>query len=177
MERRTCRLTVNPRAGSMGRERDHQLLPSPALIAVRSILSYVPPMSITWQDLAFRMEPDLANDVAKAWSWLLPEPWEPIVCSMVAGVFLTIPTGEVIWLDTATRLVEQVAQNRDLFDALVKSSPEHVDECFFRHWSIVSMRPGKGQAWANATASQSCRSLPRENMTRTTWSWCLSESS
>jgi len=87
-------------------------------------------MSITWQDLAFRIESDLAHEVAKAWSWLLPEPWEPIICSTVAGIFLTIPTGEVIWLDTATALLEQVAESREQFEGLVKSSPAHVDEWF-----------------------------------------------
>src|SRR5690606_10010246 len=69
-------------------------------------------MSVAWRDIAFQLEPDVAREVAKAWSWLIPEPWEPIVCSTVAGVFLEKPNGEVHWLDTGTGLVEQVASTR-----------------------------------------------------------------
>ncbi|HET9161623.1 MAG TPA: T6SS immunity protein Tdi1 domain-containing protein [Caulobacteraceae bacterium] len=87
-------------------------------------------MSVTWRDIAFQMGPDLAREVAKAWSWLLPGPWEPIVCSMVAGVFLETSTGEVFWLDTGTGLVEQVASNRAQFEDKVRSSPDLVDEWF-----------------------------------------------
>lgn len=87
-------------------------------------------MSVTWRDIAFQLEPDIARETAKAWSWLLPEPWEPIVCSMVAGVFLETPIGEVLWLDTGTGLVEQVASNRAQFEETVRSSPDLVDEWF-----------------------------------------------
>lgn len=87
-------------------------------------------MSITWQDIAFQLEPDIAEEAAKAWSWLLPGPWEPIICSMVAGVFLETQTGEVLWLDTGTGLVESVASNRAQFEETIRSSPDLVDEWF-----------------------------------------------
>ena len=87
-------------------------------------------MSVTWQDIAFQLEPGIARETTKAWSWLVPKPWEPIVCSMVAGLFLERPTGEVLWLDTGTGLVEQVASNRGQFEETVRSSPDLVDEWF-----------------------------------------------
>jgi hypothetical protein len=87
-------------------------------------------MSIAWRDIAFQLDPGIALDTAKAWSWLVPEPWEPIVCSMVAGVFLETPSGEVLWLDTGTGSVEPVAQSREHFEELVRSSPDLVDEWF-----------------------------------------------
>ena len=87
-------------------------------------------MSVNWQDIACQLEPGIAGEVANAWSWLVPEPWEQIVCSMVAGVFLERPTGEVLWLDTGTGLVEQVASNRGHFEETIRSSPDLVDEWF-----------------------------------------------
>jgi hypothetical protein len=87
-------------------------------------------MSVTWRDIAFQLEPDIAQETAKAWSWLLPELWEPVVCSMVAGVFLEMQTGNVLWLDTGTGLVEQVASNRAQFEETVRSSPDLVAEWF-----------------------------------------------
>lgn len=87
-------------------------------------------MSVTWQDIAFELEPDIARETAKAWSWLVPEPWEPIVCSMVAGVFLEMPIGEVLWLDTGTGLLKPVASSRGQFEETVRSSPDLVDEWF-----------------------------------------------
>jgi hypothetical protein len=87
-------------------------------------------MSVTWQDIAFQLDPDIAREAGKAWSWLVPEPWKPIVCSMVAGVFLEKPSGDVHWLDTGTGLVELVASTRTQFDELINSSPDHIDEWF-----------------------------------------------
>lgn len=87
-------------------------------------------MSITWRDIAFQLESDLAREAAKAWSWLVPEPWEPIICSMVAGVFLVASNGEVHWLDTGIGLAEPVAQSREHFEEIVMSSPLLVDEWF-----------------------------------------------
>ena len=87
-------------------------------------------MSISWRDLAFQLEPDVARDAAKAWSWLVPEPWEPIICSVVGGVFLETPDGTVLWLDTGTGLVEQVAESREHFEETCRSSSELVAEWF-----------------------------------------------
>lgn len=76
------------------------------------------PMSITWRDIAFQLDPDIAREAAKAWSWLVPEPWEPIVCSMVAGIFLEALSGEVHWLNTGTGLAKPVAQSREHFQEI-----------------------------------------------------------
>lgn len=87
-------------------------------------------MSIAWRDIAFQLDPAIAREAARAWSWLVREPWEPIVCSMIGGVFLETPSGEVHWLDTGRGLVEPVAQCREHFEELVRSSPDVVDEWF-----------------------------------------------
>lgn len=87
-------------------------------------------MAVAWNDMAFQMEPSLALAVAQAWSWLIAEPWSPLVCSMVGGVFLEKPDGAVHWLDTGTGLVEEVARSRPIFEETVSTSPDLVDEWF-----------------------------------------------
>lgn len=87
-------------------------------------------MTATWADIAFQIEPSVAVSAARAWSWLVPEPWTPLVCSKVGGVFLEQPDGTVHWLDTSTGLVEQVATNGDHFEAIMRGSPNLVDEWF-----------------------------------------------
>lgn len=108
-------------------------------------------MSITWRDIAFQLEPGIAREAAKAWSWLVPEPWESIICSMVAGVFLETPSSGVLWLDTGTGLVEQVAQSRIHFEEMVRSSPDLVDEWFLsslvERLHAAGKIPGEGECY------------------------------
>lgn len=108
-------------------------------------------MSITWQDIAFQLEPDIAREACKAWSWLVPEPWEPIVCSMVAGIFLEKATGEVHWLDTGTGLVEHVASTRVQFEEIIRSSSDLVDEWFLpllvERLHAAGKRPTAGECY------------------------------
>jgi hypothetical protein len=87
-------------------------------------------MSLGWTDIAFQMPPELAQEVRTAWSWLLAGSWEPILCSKIGGIFAKAPSGEVVWLDTATALVESVTKGVEQFYEICRSKPEFVDEWF-----------------------------------------------
>ncbi|WP_167470416.1 MULTISPECIES: T6SS immunity protein Tdi1 domain-containing protein [Mesorhizobium] len=87
-------------------------------------------MTIRWREIAFQLEPDIAQAAARAWSWLLPEPWTPLVCSMVGGMFVERPNNAVHCLDTATGLAEQVANSRRDFEEMSRTAPDLVDEWF-----------------------------------------------
>ncbi len=108
-------------------------------------------MGVTWRDIAFELEPSIALAAARAWSWLLPEPWSPVVCSMVAGVFLEKPNGDIHWLDTGTGLIEQVARNRAEFEGLIKAVPDLVDEWFLpplvERLHAAGKKPGLGECY------------------------------
>lgn len=108
-------------------------------------------MSITWRDIAFQLEPDISREAAKAWSWLVPQPWEPIICSMVGGLFLETPRSGVLWLDTGTGSVEQVTQSRLHFEEIVRSSPDFVDEWFLpplvERPHAAGKRPSEGECY------------------------------
>jgi len=84
----------------------------------------------SWPDIAFQMSPELAADVGSAWSWLVPDPWSPVLCSKVGGVFLEVSSGEVLWLDTATGTVEQATATVDEFHESCRTNAEAVDNWF-----------------------------------------------
>lgn len=108
-------------------------------------------MSVTWQDIAFQLDPALAQEVADAWSWLVPEPWEPMVCSMVAGIFLRKRDGEVHWLDTGTGLVRAVASSPQQFEEIIRTSPESVEDWFLppivKWLHAAGKRPQTGECY------------------------------
>jgi len=87
-------------------------------------------MGVSWHDIAFQPGDALAKEMSEAWSWVFPEPWKPIICSMVGGIFLQSEADVVYWLDTGTGLIEQVASNREEFEQIVRSSPALVEEWF-----------------------------------------------
>lgn len=108
-------------------------------------------MSVKWRDIAFQLEPDIAREAVHAWAWLVPEPWTPVICSMVAGIFLEKPDGEVHWLDTSTGLIEKVADTREAFDEIVRSSPDLVEEWFLpglvERLHAAEKRPAIGECY------------------------------
>jgi hypothetical protein len=108
-------------------------------------------MTVTWGDIAFQIEPSVTVSAARAWSWLMPEPWTPVVCSKVGGAFLEQPDGTVHWLDTGTGLVEQVANNRAHFEEIMRASPDLVDEWFLpplvERLHTAGKRAGAGECY------------------------------
>src|SRR4051812_8777987 len=84
----------------------------------------------SWTDIAFQMPPEFADDVRSAWAWLTPEPWEPVLCSKIGGIFLRTASGQVLWLDTATALVKPAAASADDFHETCRNKPEIVHEWF-----------------------------------------------
>lgn len=70
---------------------------------------------------------------------------------MVAGVFLKTTDGEVHWLDTGIGLIEPVAESREHFEKIVRSSPELVDEWFLpplvERLHAAGKKPGEGECY------------------------------
>ena len=87
-------------------------------------------MNIGWKDIAFELPSELAPDVHAAWSWLVPAPWEPVLCSKIGGIFLKEAGGKVLWLDTAVALVESVTDSVDEFHDICRKKSDIVHEWF-----------------------------------------------
>lgn len=76
-------------------------------------------MTLTWTDLAFRLDEEQAEEAARAWRRLLPEPWRPLICSMFGGIFLEKQSGGVFRLERGTGEIERVAPDAAAFDAFL----------------------------------------------------------
>ena len=56
------------------------------------------------------------DELKQAWSWLLPEHYQPILFTALGDMFFQVPSGDVHWLNTGTGEVTQVAANLSEFE-------------------------------------------------------------
>ncbi len=113
-------------------------------------------MSLTWSEIAFRPDAELAAEWAAAWRWLLPDTEAVLVCSMFGGVFFTDSAGAVHWLECGTGFVEQVAVSAEQFDGLLTASHEPPGSSLVSEWFLpflveqlldAGKRPEPGQCY------------------------------
>lgn len=113
-------------------------------------------MTIGWADLAFRLDHEAAQVAADEWGWLIAEPWTPLLCSAVGGVFLEKESGGVFWLECGAGEIERVADSTAAFDAFLGGPrddkwAEKVDWWFLpplvRALHEAGKRPGPGQCY------------------------------
>jgi hypothetical protein len=106
---------------------------------------------LKWHDLAFAPQPAHAREARKAWEWLLPGRWRPVLFAMVGGIFIETEAGTVRWLDMGSGTVEDVAPSVEAFEAMLRSGPPDV-ELWFLPALVESLhragkRPGPDQAY------------------------------
>lgn len=118
--------------------------PSPKLPAVLG-------RELKWRDLAFVPGPGQAEEARKAWSWLVPGRWRPILFAMVGGIFFETEAGTVRWLDMGAGTVEEVAPDVEAFEAILRSGPPDVEYWFLpalvESLHRAGKRPRPGQAY------------------------------
>ncbi len=109
-----------------------------------------------WTEIAFMPDAETIKEAAEAWTWMIPEPWKPLVCSMFGGIFLEKQSGGVFWLECGTALVEQVADSAEAFNIFLRAERdrawlERVDEWFLpgfvQELRDLGKRPGLGQCY------------------------------
>lgn len=83
---------------------------------------------VTWRELSFLPDAQAMAELAAAWSWRLPSPFEPVMASTLGDVFFQSGGDEVYRLDTGTAEIQQVAPSRPAFVELLKT--DKVDDWF-----------------------------------------------
>lgn len=73
----------------------------------------------TWSEVTCRPSAAAVQALRTHWSWLLGEDWTLLLVSALGDVFVEVRAGSVWWLSTATGDLEQVAESRDVFLALL----------------------------------------------------------
>jgi hypothetical protein len=78
-------------------------------------------MPIGWNALTMTPNDEAIGELRTAWSWLLPEHYQPILFSALGDLFYQTPSGEIWWLNTGTAEVSKVAESQSEFQRLLKT--------------------------------------------------------
>jgi hypothetical protein len=68
------------------------------------------------------------NELRAAWSWLLPDDYQPVLFSALGDLFYQTPSGEISWLNTGTAEVSKLADSQPEFQRLLGTNK--ADEWF-----------------------------------------------
>lgn len=85
-------------------------------------------MPIAWSSLVITPPPEALQALRSSWSWLLGEPFTPLLFSSLGDVFIEPASGGVWWLNTGTAELTRVADSVPHFESLLNS--ELADEWF-----------------------------------------------
>jgi hypothetical protein len=110
-------------------------------------------MSIGWSSLTFTPTDESVQQLANSWSWLLSEPFVPVLFSTLGDVFFEPDSGGVWWLNTGTAEVTRVADSVPQFQELLGT--EIVDEWFMpsliEQLHAAGKVPGPGECYTYVT--------------------------
>lgn len=86
-------------------------------------------MPVGWTDLTFDPGQRALSAIASSWSWLLVEPFHPVLFSTLGDMFFRYERGhEIYWLNTGTGSVAPIAGSEEAFESLLAS--EAAEELF-----------------------------------------------
>jgi len=75
-------------------------------------------MSLGWSALTFTPDDEAVAVLRSSWSWLLREPFTPLLFSSLGDMFFESKAGRVYWLNTGTGQVSEVAGSTAQFKTL-----------------------------------------------------------
>ncbi len=103
-----------------------------------------------WNRLLIRTADVDAPRLLGFWSWLLREPYHPLVLSKFGDWFLMDRAGRVHWLDLLEGSLTEVAPSGPAFQGRL-ADPAHVDDWFLPGWVDALWEagqvPGAGQCY------------------------------
>ncbi len=110
-------------------------------------------VTIGWDKLVVTPDGEAVAELRRAWAWLLPEEFKPVLFSALGDMFFETAAGDVRWLNTGTGEVSTVADDLDAFRAGLGT--ERADEFFLPPLIadlIAAGKPlGPGQCYAYVT--------------------------
>jgi hypothetical protein len=98
-------------------------------------------VSVSWSSLTCTPDEPAVRQLAESWSWLLQEPFVPVLFSVLGDVFFEPDSGGVWWLNTGTAEVTQVANTVAEFRELLGTDLS--DEWFMPSLIEQLQRAGK----------------------------------
>lgn len=98
-------------------------------------------MSAGWKALTMHPSVEAIDELRAAWSWLLPEDYQPVVFSALGDLFYETASGEIWWLNTGTAEVSKLADRLSEFQGLLAT--EMADDWFLPALIEELIRAGK----------------------------------
>jgi hypothetical protein len=74
-------------------------------------------MGVGWSKLVCCSDEAAVAVLRRAWAWLIPEPWTPLLVSILGDVFLAQKPKGVLWLNTGIGEISWVAEDIEQFEA------------------------------------------------------------
>jgi hypothetical protein len=69
-------------------------------------------MSVGWNARTMTPTIEAIGELQIAWSWLLPERYQPVLFSALGDMFYQTQSGEIWWLNTGTTEISKVAESQ-----------------------------------------------------------------
>jgi hypothetical protein len=86
-------------------------------------------MRITWNELTVSLEGQNPDDLLSQWRWLIGEDTTLFMVSSCGDMFLSDQNGRVLWLDSGTGQLLQIANSVAEFDSL-RQQQQNADQWF-----------------------------------------------
>jgi len=110
-------------------------------------------MSHKWSSLTFEPSDEAVQQLRESWSWLLREPFVPVLFSVLGDVFFEPRSGGVWWLNAGTADVSRVAGSVEEFQGLLGT--DLVEEWFMpslvARLHAAGKRPSAGECFTYVT--------------------------
>jgi len=76
--------------------------------------------------LTIEPDEDAVSDLRTAWSWLLEEPWKPVLFTAFGDMFFEYRDGCIYWICTGDGSVTRVADNAEQFEGLLRTDKAEI---------------------------------------------------
>lgn len=110
-------------------------------------------MSLGWASLTFTPDAEAVQALRASWAWLIAEPYKPVLFSALGDTFLQLESGAILWLNTGTAELTEVAQSWEHFVELLRT--EQAEEWFMpglvEQLHEAGKVPGPGQCYTYVT--------------------------
>lgn len=103
--------------------------------------------------MIFTPDTEAVQALRTSWAWLITEPYRPVLFSVLGDAFLQVESGAILWLNTGTAELTEVARSWEHFVELL--SAERANEWFMpdlvEQLHEAGKVPGAGQCYTYVT--------------------------
>jgi hypothetical protein len=108
-------------------------------------------MRITWNELTVSLEGQNPDDLLSEWRWLIGEATNLFLVSSCGDMFLSDQNGHVLWLDSGTGQLQQIANSLAQFDSL-RQHQQNADQWFMPQLvgdlMVTGVKLGPGECYS-----------------------------